>query len=64
MLVHGNWRRVFGIEFEVIELENVLGLRCIECGEGLPADPGTYTCPSCGSIGGIMDVEYDYKVIN
>ena len=45
-------------------MENVLGLRCIHCGKGLPAEPGIYTCPTCGSKAGIMDVEYDYKVIN
>jgi len=45
-------------------LKNVLGLRCIECKKELPAQAGTYTCPSCGSKGGIMDVVYDYKVIN
>jgi len=48
----------------VIQLKNVLGLRCIECKKELPAQAGTYTCPSCGSKGGIMDVVYDYKVIN
>lgn len=45
-------------------MENVLGLRCIQCGKGLEAEPGVYTCPSCGSKAGIMDVEYDYSVIN
>lgn len=45
-------------------MENVLGLRCIRCGKGLAAEPGVYTCPSCGSKAGIMDVEYDYQVIN
>ena len=45
-------------------MKNVLGLRCIECKKELPAQAGTYTCPSCGSKGGIMDVVYDYKVIN
>ena len=64
MLVPENWHRLFGIEFEVIELENVLGLRCIQCGKGVVAEPGVYTCPSCGSKAGIMDVEYDYQAIN
>ena len=45
-------------------MKNVLGLRCIECKKEFPAEVGTYTCPSCGSKGGIMDVEYDYKEIN
>ena len=45
-------------------MENVLGLRCIHCGKELPAIPGIYTCPSCGSKEGILDVEYDYKAIN
>ena len=45
-------------------MENVLGLRCIQCGKGLPAEPGVYTCPSCGAKDGILDVEYDYKAIN
>ncbi|SDH41039.1 threonine synthase [Desulfosporosinus hippei] len=45
-------------------MKNVLGLRCIDCGKQVPAVAGTYTCPSCGKTGGIMDVEYDYKVIN
>lgn len=42
----------------------MLGLRCIACGKELPADPGIYTCPTCGSKGGILDVEYDYHAIN
>jgi len=45
-------------------LKNVLGLRCITCKQELPAEAGTYTCPSCGSKGGIMDVVYDYQEIN
>ena len=45
-------------------MKNVLGLRCVKCGKGVPAEAGTYTCPSCGSGAGIMDVEYDYKEIN
>ncbi|MHB1654181.1 MAG: threonine synthase [Desulfitobacteriaceae bacterium] len=45
-------------------MDNVLGLRCIHCGKELPAEPGIYTCPSCGSKDGILDVEYDYQVIN
>lgn len=45
-------------------MKNVLGLRCITCKQELPSEAGTYTCPSCGSQGGIMDVVYDYKVIN
>lgn len=45
-------------------MKNVLGLRCIDCGKQVPAVAGTYTCPTCGKTGGIMDVEYDYKVIN
>ncbi|ODA41213.1 threonine synthase [Desulfosporosinus sp. BG] len=45
-------------------MKNVLGLRCIECNKEFPAAAGMYTCPSCGSKGGIMDVEYDYQEIN
>ncbi|HBP66105.1 MAG TPA: threonine synthase [Desulfosporosinus sp.] len=45
-------------------MKNVLGLRCITCKQELPAEAGTYTCPSCGSKGGIMDVVYDYQEIN
>jgi len=45
-------------------LKNVLGLRCIVCEKELPPEAGTYTCPSCGSKGGILDVEYDYQEIN
>lgn len=45
-------------------MENVLGLRCIHCGKELPAEPGVYTCPSCGPKEGILDVEYDYAKIN
>jgi len=45
-------------------VKNVLGLRCIECKKEVPSVAGTYTCPSCGSKGGIMDVIYDYKEIN
>lgn len=45
-------------------MENVLGLRCIQCGKELPAELGVYTCPSCGLKDGILDVEYDYKAIN
>jgi len=45
-------------------VKNVLGLRCIECKKEVPSEAGTYTCPSCGSKGGIMDVIYDYQEIN
>ena len=45
-------------------MKNVLGLRCIDCGKQVPAKAGTYTCPTCGKKGGIMDVEYDYHEIN
>ena len=45
-------------------MKNVLGLRCIDCKNELPAEAGTYTCPVCGSQGGIMEVEYDYREIN
>jgi len=45
-------------------LKNVLGLRCIDCKKEFPAEAGVYTCPSCGSKGGIMDVIYDYQEIN
>lgn len=45
-------------------MKNVLGLRCIDCKKEFPAVAGTYTCPSCGSKGGIMDVVYDYQEIN
>lgn len=41
----------------------VAGLRCINCGRELPAEPGVYTCPDCGSKEGILDVIYDYKRI-
>ncbi|WP_206812390.1 threonine synthase [Paradesulfitobacterium ferrireducens] len=44
-------------------MKNVLGLRCIKCGQELPALPGVYTCPSCGPKEGILDVEYDYQAI-
>lgn len=45
-------------------MENVLGLRCIHCGKEHLAKPGIYTCPTCGSKEGILDVEYDYQAIN
>ncbi len=45
-------------------MKNVLGLRCIDCKKEVPSEAGTYTCPSCGSKGGIMDVIYDYQEIN
>jgi len=45
-------------------VKNVLGLRCIDCKKEFPAEAGTYTCPSCGSKGGIMEVVYDYREIN
>lgn len=64
MHVPEHWLRLSGIEFEVIELKNVLGLRCIQCGKELAAEPGVYTCPSCGAKAGILDVEYDYQAIN
>ncbi len=73
MHVQKSWLRSFGRGFSYRngslesggdELENVLGLRCIHCGKELPAKPGIYTCPSCGSKEGILDVEYDYKAIN
>jgi threonine synthase len=41
----------------------VLGLKCIHCGQELEAGKGIYTCPSCGSEAGILDVIYDYKAI-
>lgn len=44
-------------------MQNVLGLRCIKCGQQLPAQTGIYTCPDCGSKDGILDVEYDYSFI-
>ncbi|HVJ50239.1 threonine synthase [Desulfitobacterium sp.] len=44
-------------------MDNVLGLRCIHCGREFPAKPGLYTCPSCGSKEGILDVQYDYAQI-
>ncbi len=45
-------------------MENVLGLRCINCGKEMPAQPGVYTCPDCGSKDGILDVIYDYRAIS
>ncbi|MDR3584638.1 MAG: threonine synthase [Desulfosporosinus sp.] len=45
-------------------MKNVLGLRCVECSKEVSPEAGTYTCPSCGSKGGIMDVVYDYQEIN
>lgn len=45
-------------------MESVLGLRCIHCGKELPAKTGIFTCPTCGSKDGILDVEYDYTRIN
>lgn len=41
----------------------VSGLRCINCGRELDAEPGRYTCPSCGMREGILDVVYDYQKI-
>ncbi len=45
-------------------MENVLGLRCINCNKQLDTKPGIYTCPKCGPKDGILDVEYDYAAIN
>ncbi len=45
-------------------MKHVLGLRCIFCGQELAAKPGLYTCPACGRKDGILDVVYDYSVIN
>lgn len=45
-------------------MQNVLGLRCINCGKELAARPGLYTCPDCDSMDGILDVIYDYRTIN
>lgn len=44
-------------------MKNVLGLRCVHCGQEVPAVPGTYTCPSCANKSGILDVLYDYQAI-
>jgi threonine synthase len=44
-------------------LNNVIGLRCINCGKELTAKPGLYTCPVCGPKDGILDVVYDYAKI-
>ena len=44
-------------------MNNVIGLRCINCGKELTAKPGLYTCPACGPKYGILDVVYDYAKI-
>ncbi|CEO87458.1 hypothetical protein SSCH_1050028 [Syntrophaceticus schinkii] len=44
-------------------MNNVIGLRCINCGKELTAKPGLYTCPACGPKDGILDVVYDYAKI-
>jgi threonine synthase len=41
-------------------LEFVTGLKCVFCGGVYPLRH--YTCPCCG-IGGILDVQYDYRAI-
>jgi threonine synthase len=42
-------------------VEFVQGLACVFCGNRYPARV-LFTCPRCG-IGGILDVEYDYRSI-
>jgi len=44
-------------------LNNVLGLRCIQCGKEFETNAGLYTCPGCGPKDGILDVVYDYQKI-
>lgn len=59
-----NWPPEFGEQYEGdVHMENVLGLRCINCGQQLAAEPGIYTCARCGPELGILDVEYDYRAI-
>lgn len=41
----------------------VLGLRCINCGQELPAGPRMYFCPDCGAERGMLDVEYEYSAL-
>ncbi len=45
-------------------MENVLGLRCINCGKQYGVEEAIITCPACGPKTGILDVEYDYRAIN
>ncbi|MGI9861743.1 threonine synthase [Moorella naiadis] len=45
-------------------MSNLTQLRCINCGRTYQPEPGFYTCPTCGSTDGILDVEYDYDYIN
>jgi len=44
-------------------LDNILGLRCINCGREHPASAGVYTCSRCEPKDGILDVVYDYDNI-
>ena len=42
-------------------MSNVIGLRCIHCGQVYSADAVEYFCPACGYENGILDVLYDYE---
>ncbi len=44
-------------------MNNVLGLKCVSCGQAFRANEIDYTCPKCGPILGTLDVQYDFKSI-
>jgi threonine synthase len=43
-------------------MEHVIGLRCVICGQSYQPDEVRYVCPKHGNEG-ILDVEYDYDLI-
>ena len=43
-------------------LQNILGLKCVTCG-AIYSTRVPYTCPSCGTTDGILDVQFDYNGI-
>ncbi|MCX7971527.1 MAG: threonine synthase [Negativicutes bacterium] len=42
-------------------MENVTGLRCVNCNSSYRVEEIDYFCPGCGHGEGILDVEYDYR---
>jgi threonine synthase len=44
-------------------MSNVLGLKCISCGDESSNDQVQYTCEKCGPLLGTLEVVYDYNSI-
>lgn len=44
-------------------MQNILGLKCVTCG-AIYSTRVAYTCPSCGTTDGLLDVQFDYGAIS